>query len=81
MSITTKTTARRPARPGGLAGRCRAWLARIADRAHASGDARARAAGWTVTMTTGPLGLSGRAYRDPRFGPPAAAAPPERTQR
>ena len=79
MSITSATGC--PARVGGLAGRCRAWFAQIADRAHASGDAQARAAGWTVTVTGGPFGLSGRAYRDPRFGPQAGAASPQKGQR
>jgi hypothetical protein len=70
-----------PARVGGLTGRCRAWFAQIADRAHASGDAQARAAGWTVTVTGDPFGLSGRAYRDPRFGPHAGAVSPQKGQR
>jgi hypothetical protein len=43
-------------------------LQKLGNRAHARGDAFALAAGWTVTMTHGPLGLSGRTYRDPRFG-------------
>ena len=68
------------ARLAGLTGRSRAWLAQIADRAHASADAQARAAGWTVTVTPGPFGLSGRTYRDPRFGPHAGAARPEGSQ-
>jgi hypothetical protein len=70
-----------PARPGGLTARCRARLAQIADRAHSSGDARARAAGWTVTVTPGPLGLSGRTYRDPRFCPQAGVERPDGRQR
>ncbi len=78
MSITS--AAGSPARPESLTGRCRAWLAQVADRAHASGDAQARAAGWTVTTMPGPFGLSGRAYRDPRFGPHAGAPRPEGTQ-
>jgi hypothetical protein len=79
--MSTTSAAGCPARLGGPTGRCRAWLTQGADCAHADGDARARAAGWTVTVTGGPFGLSGRAYRDPRFGPPAAAARPERTRR
>ncbi len=39
----------------------------LSDRAHAAGDDRARAIGWEVTSTPGPLGLRGRNYRDPRF--------------
>jgi hypothetical protein len=79
MNITS--AAGRTARPGSLTRRCRAWLAQIADRAHASGDARARAAGWTVTANSGRSGLSGRTYRDPRFGPQAGAARPGKEQR
>ena len=55
------------ARSGGLAGRLGAALRRLSDRAHAGGDDRARAMGWAVTPVPGPLGLNGRAYRDPRF--------------
>lgn len=44
-----------------------AALTRLAARAHAAGDDRARARGWAVTSVPGPLGLHGRAYRDPRF--------------
>jgi uncharacterized protein involved in type VI secretion and phage assembly len=81
MSSSTATTAGRRTRPAGLTGHCRAWFADIADRAHARGDVQARAAGWTVTVTPGRLGLSGRAYRDPRFGPQAAVvAQPEGSQ-
>ncbi|MGH3158342.1 MAG: hypothetical protein ACRDNF_17460 [Streptosporangiaceae bacterium] len=39
----------------------------VSDRAHASGDARAVARGWTVTTSTGRLGFGARTYRDPRF--------------
>jgi hypothetical protein len=78
---TITTGAGGPARRGNLTGRCRARLAGIADRVHASGDARARAAGWTVTATPGRFGLSGRTYRDPRFGRPTGAACPEGTPR
>jgi len=64
---SSTTTASRPA-PGGTPARLlRAVLTGLADRAHAGGDARARATGWTVIATTGPLGLAGRTYRDPRF--------------
>jgi hypothetical protein len=79
--MSTTTTAGHPARPRGLTARCRAWLAAIADRAHAGGDVQARAAGWTVTVTPGRFGLSGRAYRDPRFGSHAGTALPEKGQR
>ena len=71
MSITSAAGC--PARLESLTGRCRAWFAQIADRAHASGDANALTVGWTVTVTGGRFGLSGRAYRDPRFGPRAGA--------
>jgi hypothetical protein len=40
---------------------------KLSDRIHAASDDRARTRGWTVTETTGRLGLSGRSYRDPRF--------------
>lgn len=68
MSISTTTASRIPARLGQLAERVHAASERLSGNAHAAGDAQARARGWTVTRTPGPLGLSGRAYRDPRFG-------------
>jgi hypothetical protein len=68
MSITvTARSQKRPGRPGSMTGRLQSALAELADRAHAAGDARARARGWTVTAMPGLLGLSGRSYRDPRF--------------
>jgi hypothetical protein len=72
MSITTTAHSR----PGSPTRRLRSALAGLAGRAHASGDARAQARGWTVTATPGPLGLAGRTYRDPRF----AALRPDRGQ-
>ena len=72
MTSIGTTTARSPASLGGLAGRCRAALGGLAARAHAGGDVRARAMGWAVTPTPGRFGLSGRSYRDPRFGTPEA---------
>jgi hypothetical protein len=56
-------TPTRPGRPGSVARAVAAVTARV----HAGADARARAAGWSVTVVPGPLGLHGRAYRDPRF--------------
>ena len=53
----------RPSRPGSVTRAAAAITARL----HAGADARARAAGWSVTAVPGPLGLHGRAYRDPRF--------------
>jgi hypothetical protein len=59
-----------PARAG-ITTRLTSWISRIpqtlSTRIHASADQRARACGWQVTKTTGPLGLGGRTYRDPRF--------------
>ena len=49
---------------------------RLGDRVHAVADAAALASGWTVTQTTGRLGMSGRSYRDPRFGDPVVAGRP-----
>jgi hypothetical protein len=61
------TTTTSPCRIANLAGRFRAAMGRLSDRAHASGDARAQAMAWTTTQTPGPLGLAGRVCRDPRF--------------
>jgi hypothetical protein len=51
---------------------------RLSDRLHSAADDRARARGWEITETRGPLGLRGRSYRDPRFAArrnlPTAAA-------
>lgn len=41
---------------------------RLSDRVHRLGDAYAHAHGWTVTPTTGRLGMGARTYHDPRFG-------------
>jgi hypothetical protein len=60
-----------PAAPAGrprLADLVRAAARELSGRAHATADGRARALGWEVTETSGRLGLSGRRYRDPRFG-------------
>jgi hypothetical protein len=46
----------------------RAMTRKLSDRVHATADDRARALGWEVTETSGWPGLSGRRYRDPRFG-------------
>ena len=51
----------------GLAAAVTAAAGRFSNRIHAAGDARARAAGWEITRTPGRAGLTGRAYRDPRF--------------
>ena len=54
------------------------WFARLqrqlSDRVFADGDAFARRNGWEITKTTGRSGFGARSYRDPRFGPRAAAA-------
>ena len=51
----------------GLAAAITGAAGRLSNRIHASGDARARAAGWEITPTPGRAGLTGRTYRDPRF--------------
>jgi len=66
MSTYTATAAR-PARGRASARRVRVVLTALSARLHAPGDARAREVGWTVTVVPGPLGLTGRSYRDPRF--------------
>jgi hypothetical protein len=58
----------------GITSRIRAIGERLSDRIHAAADDRARARGWEVAATPARLGLSGRSYRDPRFG--ATADPP-----
>jgi hypothetical protein len=50
-----------------IASLARATARTLSDRVHATGDDQARALGWQVTETPGPLGLTGRRYRDPRF--------------
>ena len=46
----------------------RRWQHAWSNRIHAAGDAAASSHGWTVTVTGTRSGLSGRVYRDPRFG-------------
>jgi hypothetical protein len=79
--IPPTAAARRPggataptARPR-LAGLARAAARKLSDRVHASADDQARALGWQVTETAGPLGLTGRRYRDPRFAARASQQP------
>jgi len=67
MSTNTAATAR-PVRGRASARRVRVALTALSARLHAPGDTRARDMGWTVTVVPGPLGLTGRSYRDPRFG-------------
>jgi hypothetical protein len=71
--IPHTTAAHRPsgataptARPR-IAALARAAARKLSDRVHATADDQARALGWQVTETAGPLGLTGRRYRDPRF--------------
>jgi hypothetical protein len=53
------------------------WFARLqrqlSDRVFADCDAFASRNGWEITKTTGRFGFGARSYRDPRFGPRAAA--------
>lgn len=65
--MTNNTAVGIPFRIANLAGRCRAAMRGLSDRAHAAGDAHAQAMGWTTTRTPGLLGLGGRTCRDPRF--------------
>jgi hypothetical protein len=69
---SSTATATRPVRGGAPARLLRAVLTGLSDGVHAAGDAQARALGWTVTPVPGPLGLGGRAYRHPAFGPGTA---------
>jgi hypothetical protein len=55
-------TSHKPQRPR------RGWQQAWSDRVHTGGDAAARRHGWTVTVASTRSGLSGRVYRDPRFG-------------
>jgi hypothetical protein len=71
--IPHPTAAHRPcdttaptARPR-IADLARTAVRRLSDRVHATADDQARALGWQITQTPGPLGLTGRRYRDPRF--------------
>lgn len=50
-----------------IAGLASAAARKLSDRVHATADDQARAHGWEITETPGPLGLTGRRYRDPRF--------------
>ena len=61
----------------GLAGAVTTAAGRLSNRIHRRGDARAREQGWEITRTPGRAGLTGRAYRDPRFA--TRAAPVGRT--
>ena len=72
MTPSTAAAGRR-----GLAAAVTTAAGRLSTRAHAAGDARARAAGWEITRTPGRAGLTGRAYRDSRFT--ARTAPAART--
>lgn len=66
-SRMTQYTAARPAGRPGIAGLARLAGRTLSNRIHATADQRARARGWHITETPGPLGLRGRRYRDPRF--------------
>ena len=57
------TIAARRTRTATVAVRVRSAIQAMADRIHSAPDRRAAAAGLTVTR----VGLTGRAYRDPRF--------------
>jgi len=65
--MSASTAAARPARGRASAHQVRVVLTALSARLHAPGDTRARDMGWTVTVLPGPLGLTGRCYRDPRF--------------
>ncbi len=68
MSHRNAAVGQTPAASRTLTRRLHAALRDLSDRAHAAGDTDARAIGWTSTRTTGWLGVTGRTYRDPRFG-------------
>ena len=72
--MTTSTITRADADRRGLAGAISSAAEWLSTRAHAAGDARAGAAGWEITRTPGRAGLTGRAYRDPRFATRTAPA-------
>ena len=61
--MTSHTATGRP----GMTARISAVGQRLSTRIHAAAGDRARAPGWEVTETPGPLGLNGRSYRDIRF--------------
>jgi hypothetical protein len=75
-SSTTKEATAAPPTGAGLLRRIAtaigAWQENVSDRAHASGDARACAQGWTVTRSAGRFGFGARTYRDPRMNSLAA---------
>ena len=73
--MTPPITATLPRRRG-IAGLARATARTLSDRAHATADDQARPLGWQITKTPGPLGLTGRRYRDPRFGTRTGNQPP-----
>ena len=64
---TAAATAARTARGRASARPVRVALTALSARLHAPADTRAQDMGWTVTVVPGPLGLTGRCYRDPRF--------------
>ena len=72
--MTTSTASRAATSRRGLAEAISSAAEWRSTRAHAAGDARARAAGWEITRTPGRAGLKGRTYRDPRFATRAATA-------
>lgn len=76
MSNITKEATAAPSTIAGLLRRIAtaigAWQENVSDRAHASGDVRACAQGWTVTRSAGRFGFGARAYRDPRMNSLAA---------
>ncbi|MHB1594920.1 MAG: hypothetical protein ACYCO9_21545 [Streptosporangiaceae bacterium] len=65
--MTTSAAIMAAAARRGLAEAISSTAGRLSTRAHAAGDARARARGWEITPTPGRAGLTGRTYRDPRF--------------
>lgn len=72
--MTTSTIARAAVSRLSLAEAITEAARRLSTRAHAAGDARARALGWEITRTPGRAGLTGRRYRDPRFATRTAPA-------
>ena len=72
--MTTSTASTAAANRRGLAAAITTAAGRLSTRAHAAGDARARALGWEITPTSGRAGLTGRSYRDPRFATRTAPA-------
>ena len=72
--MTTSAAIRTDAGRHGLASAICSTAEWLSTRAHAAGDARARALGWEITRTPGRAGLTGRRYRDPRFATRTAPA-------